>query len=74
MLSGTVPFKGNNLKDLHDLIITGNYKEVKNISREAEDLIKSILEVDPKKRIKIDDILNHPWLVDFDFNISTDQG
>ena len=73
MLSGTVPFKGNNLKDLHDLIITGNYKEVKNISREAEDLIKSILEVDPKKRIKIDDILNHPWLVDFDFNFWKNQ-
>ena len=73
MLSGTVPFKGNNIKELHDLIINGNYKEVNGISKEADDLIKKILEVDAKKRIKIDQILNHPWLVDLDFNFWKNQ-
>ena len=63
MLSGTVPFKGNNLKELHNLIISGDYKEVKGISNEAEDLLKNILEVDPNKRFKIEQILNHPWLI-----------
>ena len=42
MLSGTVPFKGNNLKELHNLIIVGDYKEIKGISKEAEDLLKNI--------------------------------
>ena len=73
MLSGTVPFKGNNLKELHNLIINGDYKEVKGISREAEDLIKRILEVDPNKRIKTEEILNHPWLKNLDFNFWKNQ-
>ena len=73
MLSGTVPFKGNNLKELHDLIINGKYKEIKGISKEAEDLLKKILEVDPEIRIKTEEILNHPWLVDLDFNFWKNQ-
>jgi serine/threonine protein kinase len=68
MLSGTVPFKGNNIKDLHDLIIKGEYTPVKDISKEATHLIKCILEVDPKKRITTKDILVHPWLIDVDLN------
>ena len=73
MLSGTVPFKGNNLKELHDLIINGKYKEVKGISNEAEDLLRKILEVDPNLRIKTEEILNHPWLIDLDFNFWKNQ-
>ena len=68
MLSGTVPFKGNNIKDLHDLIIKGEYPSIKELSKEASHLIKCILEVDPKKRINIKDILVHPWLIDVDLN------
>ena len=52
MLGGTVPFKGNNINELHDLIIKGEFKPLKEISPEASHLIKSILEVDPKKRIR----------------------
>ena len=62
MLNGTVPFKANNLKDLHKLILTGNYTNINNISYEAQDLLKKLLEIDPKKRISINNILNHPWL------------
>ena len=68
MLSGTVPFKGTNIKELHNLIISGNYQEIKNISKEASHLIKNILEIDPKKRITTENILNHPWLIDVDLN------
>ena len=48
MLSGTVPFKGNDLHELHDLIMI------------------CLLEIDPKKRITINNILNHPWLINVD--------
>ena len=68
MLSGTVPFKGGDLKELHKLIIEGEYKSIKNISKEASHLIKCLLEVDPKNRIKINDILVHPWLINVDLN------
>ena len=73
MLSGTVPFKGGDLKDLHKLIIEGQYKSIKNISNEAKHLIKCLLEVEPKNRIKIDDILVHPWLIDVDLNFFKTQ-
>ena len=68
MLGGTVPFKGNNINELHDLIIKGEFKPLKEISQEATHLIKSILEVDPKKRISTKDILVHPWLINVDLN------
>ena len=35
MLSGNVPFKANNIKDLHQLIINGQYNNIKDISNDA---------------------------------------
>lgn len=96
MLTGTLPFKANNIKDLHKLIIKGKYLSIEDynknclssfscysslnnnntiyknsikISNDAENLIKLMLEVDPKKRITISQILNHPWVKSLD-NIS----
>ena len=62
MLSGMVPFKANNLNDLQNMIITGSYKEIHGISKECNDLLNKLLQINPKKRINIDDALNHPWL------------
>ena len=68
MLSGTVPFKGNDLNELHNLIMKGKFNIINDISNDAKHLIKSLLEVDPKKRININNILNHPWLINVDVN------
>ena len=73
MLSGTVPFKGKDLKELHDVIISGDYPPIKSISKEATHLIKNILEVDPRRRITTDKILNHPWLIDVDLDFWKNQ-
>ena len=32
MLSGTVPFKANNMNELHKLIIKGNYSKISEVS------------------------------------------
>ena len=75
MLSGTVPFKANNLSDLHNIIISGNYKEIKDISDDCKDLLNKLLKVNPKERITIDEALKHNWLCDFSednkFNLFT---
>ena len=68
MLSGTVPFKGNDIKELNNGIMKGIYNSINDISNQANHLLKCILEVDPKKRISINDILSHPWLIDVDIN------
>ena len=73
MLSGTVPFKGANIKELHKLIISGNYQQIKDISKEASHLLKNILEIDPDKRITTENILNHPWIVDVNLNFWKNQ-
>ncbi|MCQ2816940.1 MAG: protein kinase [archaeon] len=68
MLSGTIPFKGSDINDLNSLILKGKYKEVEGISREATHLLKCLLEVDPKKRITDEAVLNHPWLAGVDIS------
>ncbi|CAD8152929.1 unnamed protein product [Paramecium octaurelia] len=66
LLVGKVPFKGNNMNELNHNIQNGllNFMEMKkyNLSNDAVDLIKSILNVNPKLRITLTEILNHPWL------------
>ena len=62
MLAGVVPFKHKYLNDLHYSIIQGKYDDIENISSEGMDFIKGILQVDPKKRMTIEDILDHEWL------------
>ena len=57
MLCGTVPFKASNMKELHKMIIKGKYNLKKEISDDAKNLMRSMLETDPKKRISIPKIL-----------------
>ena len=66
MLSGSQPFRANSIKELEKLVIQGSFDEIEEISKEANDLIKEMLQVDPKKRINIDKILKHPWLQNVD--------
>lgn len=53
MLYGTVPFKGADMNELHQLIKQGRYNLKDEISLEAKNLIKGILEVDPRKRLNL---------------------
>jgi serine/threonine protein kinase len=47
-------------------------KKIEKISDEARDLLKGLLNKDPKKRLTCEQILNHPWLNDFkEKNISS---
>ena len=62
MLSGTVPFKATNMTDLHRLILGGTYAPIKEISPEALNLLTGILDVNPKRRLTVEQILNHEWL------------
>ena len=63
MLQGTVPFKANNIADLHKLILKGDFDfAVETISEEAKDLIRKMLVLNPDKRIQIPELLNHPWV------------
>lgn len=60
MLYGTVPFKANNMSELHQLIMKAKYTlkdETKNgdapLSEDVKNLVKLLLEPNPDKRITI---------------------
>lgn len=62
VLQGTVPFKGANLNDLHELILKGSFQYPHPISEEARDLIEKMLVNEPAQRATIPSILKHEWL------------
>lgn len=64
MLYGTVPFKGNSMSELHNLIINGSVTYKDDISADAISLLKGLLECSPNRRMTTDKILNHQWLRD----------
>lgn len=64
MLYGIVPFRANNMNELQKMIIKADYKLQDCISKEARDMLASLLEKDPVKRLTTRQILAHPWMAD----------
>ncbi|XP_078311146.1 peripheral plasma membrane protein CASK-like isoform X9 [Crassostrea virginica] len=64
LLGGYPPFVGT--KDhLFEQIVKGSYhmrKQWLNISNYAKDLVNQMLEIDPEKRITVEEALQHPWI------------
>jgi serine/threonine protein kinase len=60
-------FKGNAVTtELRIDMLTfqsGKYKEPEWLSAGSKGLIKSMLQTDPKKRITVDKLVCHPWVV-----------
>jgi len=63
MTTGFFPFRGVNETQLHESILTGIFPKPKDISNELIDLLSKILNVNPKKRISLKNILLHPWFI-----------
>ena len=68
MLAGVQPFKAKNFTELKKIIKIGKYQKIDSLSLEAQDLIDGMLQTDPRKRLTLNQILNHPWLSDVDVN------
>lgn len=68
LLSGVPPFWAENDTGIFKEILKGklDFKSDPwpSISESAKDLIKKMLEMDPKKRISAHEVLCHPWIVD----------
>ena len=62
MLSGSLPFNKDKDHDLEFSILNNNIKEISDISEDANNLLKNILEKDPNKRFTANQILEHPWM------------
>ncbi len=63
---GNVPFRSSNMKQLQQLILQGNYALKHDVSAEVRDILRRMLESDPRKRITIPQMLCHKWFADVD--------
>ncbi|XP_063687696.1 maternal embryonic leucine zipper kinase-like [Bolinopsis microptera] len=62
LLCGFLPFDDDNTATLYRLIQEGRYKVPDRLSKESTRLIQGLLQVDPKRRLSVTDLLSHPWL------------
>ena len=89
LLSGSLPFsfkngksvsieesdknENNNSEELQFSIINSEPKHIENISDEARDLLKGLLNKNPDKRLNCDEILSHIWLKDVNDNTDNNK-
>ena len=63
MLVGGLPFDDEDIKKLYHNIKIANYDMPNFLSNYAQDLIRRILVTNPKRRITLDEIKSHPFLL-----------
>lgn len=61
MLAGFLPFCDADTSKLYKKILSGAFTFPPWISNDAKDLIEKMLVVNPLKRAKISEIMEHPW-------------
>ena len=62
MVCGYLPFEDKNNDKLYKKILSGHFEIPDRLSPNCKDLITKILKVNPKKRIKLEEIMKHPFL------------
>ncbi|KAH0552300.1 maternal embryonic leucine zipper kinase-like [Cotesia glomerata] len=63
LLCGFLPFDDNNIDNLYKKILSGNFDEPSWLSGSSKRLIRAMLQTDPKKRITIEELCNHSWVI-----------
>ncbi|KAL4430220.1 hypothetical protein ABPG74_014779 [Tetrahymena malaccensis] len=70
LICGYLPFEDQNTSVLYKKIVSGEFSIPRWVSTEAKDLMNCILNTDPVKRYKINDIRNHKWYLLYKQNLS----
>lgn len=68
MTVGYLPFEDPDTNKLYKKILSCDYLVPGYVTKPAKDMMKKVLQVDPKKRYKIDEIKKHPWYTSFQQN------
>eukprot|EP00039_Didymoeca_costata_P030247 m.28623 g.28623 ORF g.28623 m.28623 type:complete len:594 (-) comp8017_c0_seq1:1666-3447(-) len=63
LLVGWLPFDDDNMQTLYKLIQKGSYDIPPFLSQESVKLISELLRHRPEKRLTMDQLLRHPWLL-----------
>ena len=65
LMTGNVPFQGNDIDTLKDNILHLKIAWPKDINVDAKNLIKKILKTDPAARISLEEMLQHPFFTKY---------
>ncbi|XP_056368999.1 maternal embryonic leucine zipper kinase isoform X1 [Oenanthe melanoleuca] len=63
LLCGFLPFDDDNVMAVYRKIMRGKYSTPNWLSPTSTMLLDQMLQVDPKKRITVQQLLSHPWLM-----------
>ncbi|KFM57096.1 Serine/threonine-protein kinase SIK3, partial [Stegodyphus mimosarum] len=63
LVCGALPFDGSTLHSLRNRVLAGKFRIPYFMSSECEHLIRHMLVVDPAKRLTIDQIIKHKWII-----------
>jgi serine/threonine protein kinase len=74
MVTATLPFDGPNSVAVLKKIVRGEFNIPPNVPRELQDLIRLMLTGDPKERITIPQIKQHPWFLGVEETPRHDDG
>eukprot|EP00092_Neocalanus_flemingeri_P022013 GFUD01023872.1.p1 GENE.GFUD01023872.1~~GFUD01023872.1.p1 ORF type:complete len:648 (+),score=230.42 GFUD01023872.1:32-1975(+) len=64
LLCGFLPFDDENISSLYKKIQSGLYEKPSWLSQGSLDLLHTMLQTDPKRRITVKQLLQHPWLME----------
>ncbi|XP_075214989.1 maternal embryonic leucine zipper kinase-like [Lycorma delicatula] len=62
LLCGFLPFDADNIDTLYKKILSGKYEEPPWLSKGSRQLLHQMLQTDKSERIKIEELLDHPWI------------
>jgi MAP/microtubule affinity-regulating kinase len=62
LVSGSLPFDGQNLKELRERVLRGKYRIPFYMSTDCENLLKRFLVLNPTKRGILTNIMNDKWI------------
>ncbi|CAI5450774.1 unnamed protein product [Caenorhabditis angaria] len=62
LVSGSLPFDGQNLKELRERVLRGKYRIPFYMSTDCENLLKKFLVINPQRRSALDVIMKDRWM------------
>ncbi|KAL3873881.1 hypothetical protein ACJMK2_036964 [Sinanodonta woodiana] len=62
LVSGSLPFDGQNLKELRERVLRGKYRIPFYMSTDCENLLKRFLVLNPTKRASLESIMREKWM------------
>nr|AAX30806.1 SJCHGC07797 protein [Schistosoma japonicum] len=63
LLVGALPFDDDNLRNLLEKVKKGVFHIPAFVSTDCQSLLRSMIEVDTRKRITLKEVLEHKWVI-----------